>query len=443
VSEDGVLRASGRIAPAGHQGPPDHAARSVGADIAGNAVAGPYRASVAVLDTGVSPSAGLNLVGWYDATSPRPLPLDDNGHGTHVAGIVGGTPAGAFRGVAPGAPIVAVKVLDARAEGLVSDAIRGLDWCVANREALRLAVVNISFGRPVTQSWRTDPLCRAVGRAIAAGIVVVAAAGNQGDGYGGIDCPANHPGVITVGAVRTNGTASRRDDAIASFSARGPTPLDRLAKPDLLAPGNRVVSLRAPGAWLDVMHPENQVGDSGRAIRPPRHYVLSGTSMAAPVVAGAALLARQAWPQASPNVVKAALMVSAQPLGGWDPVLGTTRERYDWMAQGAGYVNVPGAVLAAGLMTVGEVHLPGLGEPGMTTIGDASISWGDCVLWGARVVPVRADKETAEDVSCVLWGDSSAIDDDDGEDAVEGTSVFWGDRPVARNDRPVCLDGDP
>jgi serine protease AprX len=179
---------------------------------------------VAVLDTGVHKpnadldnwgKAGSRVVAWKDIVNGRNTPYDDNGHGTHVAGIAAGSgwqsaPSvrsgfGLFNGVAPDAELVAVKVLDANGRGTVSDVIAGLEWCVRKKDTHNIRVINLSLGQQPGESYRTDPLCAAVRRAVQAGIVVVCSAGNKGKNhrgatvYGGISCPGNEPSAITVG----------------------------------------------------------------------------------------------------------------------------------------------------------------------------------------------------------------------------------------------------
>src|SRR5262249_54051237 len=180
---------------------------------------------------------------------------DDYGHGTHVAGIIAGlnlkTTSLFTGGIAPGANLINVRVLGDDGRGYTGDGIDGINWVIANKAKYNIRVMNLSLGHPVTEPCATDPLCQAVGRAYAAGIVVVAAAGNYGtapDGrmiLGGIVSPGNSPFAITVGALNTMATATRSDDVMTSYSSRGPTEYDFTVKPDVAAPGNRSVSLEA------------------------------------------------------------------------------------------------------------------------------------------------------------------------------------------------------
>ena len=221
--------------------------------------------SVAVIDSGISPHPAL----WGDLAASVSLVTGDAsvadafGHGTHIAGIITGSGAAAARvtplytgGIAPGAHVINVRVLGADGTGLTSDVIAGIDWAIANRSRYNIRVINLSLGHPVTEPAATDPLDEAVSRAVSAGIVVVAAAGNSGktaDGtpiLGGITSPGNSPDAITVGALNTWQTVPRDDDSLTTYSSRGPTRYDLAVKPDVLAPGNKIVSLEADDSYL-------------------------------------------------------------------------------------------------------------------------------------------------------------------------------------------------
>ncbi len=232
---------------------------------------------VAILDSGVASKRDLmnsngtasrivysqSFVAGADAS-------DQYGHGTHVAGIVGSNgsnSAGAnfkrdFKGVAPNVNILNFRVLDANGAGYVSDVIAAIDQAIQLKSTYNIRVINLSLGTPVYESYKLDPLCQEVEAAWKAGIVVVVAAGNYGrsntmgvNGYGTIASPGNDPYVITVGAMKTNGTNYRSDDSIASYSSKGPTAFDFIVKPDLVAPGNNVVSLMAPNSTIAAQFP--------------------------------------------------------------------------------------------------------------------------------------------------------------------------------------------
>ena len=208
--------------------------------------------TVAVIDTGLYPHSDFTvpenrIAAFRDFVSGRQKPYDDNGHGTHVAGAIAGNgrrSKGLYRGIAPGARLVGIKVLDAYGSGSLSNVIRGINWCVQNKERLGIRVINLSLGAPAQESYRADPLSQAVQSAWESGIVVCVAAGNDGPEEGTIATPGIHPKVITVGASDDRGNADRSDDVVAPFSSRGPT-IDNIHKPDLVAPG---VSITAPAA---------------------------------------------------------------------------------------------------------------------------------------------------------------------------------------------------
>src|SRR5687767_3469814 len=218
---------------------------------------------IAVIDSGIanwhddlgasaSSKTGQRVTAFVDFVNNQTSKYDDWGHGTHVAGIIAGSgyhSYGARAGIAPRANIVALKALDSEGKGRISNIIAALDWVLANRVQYNIRVVNMSLGAGVHESYNTDPLTLAAKRAVDAGIVVVAAAGNYGKAkngetqYGAIGAPGNAPWVLTVGASNTNGTSDRSDDTIASYSSRGPTMIDFAAKPDIVAPGTGTVSL--------------------------------------------------------------------------------------------------------------------------------------------------------------------------------------------------------
>ena len=164
-----------------------------------------------------------------------------------------------------GADLINLRALGADGSGNTSDVIEAIDWAVAHRRQYNIRVINLSLGHPVLESYVDDPLCQAAQRAVDAGIVVVAAAGNFGktdDGrpiVGGIVAPGNTPSVLTVGAVNTNGTAQRSDDVMATYSSRGPTAIDGVLKPELVAPGNKLVAAEAAGSYLATTYPEHVV----------------------------------------------------------------------------------------------------------------------------------------------------------------------------------------
>jgi subtilisin family serine protease len=250
--------------------------------------------TVAVIDTGVDWQheafgngfgPGHRVIGGWDFVNGDADPDDDNGHGTHVAGIVGAN-GGGLTGVAPEVSIVAYKVLDEEGSGDSSVVIAALERAVDPNgdgdPGDHVDVVNMSLGAPAVAD---DPLVEAVQNAVDAGVVVVISSGNYGAFYT-VGTPGVAAAAITVGAIT-------RDNAVANFSSRGPTPFELLAKPEIVAPGVGIVSARAGGGTL----------------------AANGTSMAAPHVAGIAALVRAVHPEWTPAEVKSALVSTAVPLG--------------------------------------------------------------------------------------------------------------------------------
>ncbi len=272
---------------------------------------------VAVIDTGVAPVAGLagpdKVVAIVDlsfeASDPASAFIDSFGHGTHVSGIIAGNdPDTGFRGVAPGAGLVSVKVADRDGVADVSQVITAIDWVVEhrNQDGLNIRVLNLAYGTDSTQRYEVDPLAEAVERAWDAGIVVVVAAGNDGRGERRLSSPASDPFVIAVGAAR-----SRNSNVHAArFSTSG----DGTRDPDILAPGVSVESLRAPGSTADLDHPDARIGES--------LFLGSGTSQSAAVVSGGVALLLEARPQLTPDQVKYLLTTTASRVPGRNRFVG-------------------------------------------------------------------------------------------------------------------------
>lgn len=414
-----------------------------------------YRGSgvrVAVLDTGVYANtfewnilggSGSRIAGWKDLVNGQQLPYDDNGHGTHVAGVVlgsGSASGGSVSGIAPDAALVAVKVLGNDGSGRVSTIIRGIEWCIQNRSALGIRVLNMSLGHRPSESTQTDPLCKAVRRAVRSGLVVVCSAGNRGknsDGeivYGGISSPGNEPAAITVGALNTRATADRSDDRVCTFSSRGPTYGDHHAKPDLLAPGNWIVSVRSPGSYLDTLHSGNRIDADTSTPDTVDYFRLSGTSTAAPQVAGAVALMLQANPALAPNTVKGALMYTAERLDLRDAAGNPLSRGLSLLTQGAGSLNAVGAVeLAAKIDASAAVGTAWLREApsNQTVIGGRAFAWRVEVFWGGRVYSggaVFGYRQTAWTEQST-WGDGAAWDPSvsEEENGVSAEQSTWGD----------------
>ena len=396
---------------------------------------------VAVIDSGItswhddlSGVGGQRVSRFVDFVNGSDAVYDDNGHGTHVAGVVAGNgfdSGGARSGIAPGANLIVLKVLDKKGKGHISDVIAALDYVVANKDALNIRVVNLSVAAAVLESYDTDPLTLAARRAVTAGIVVVAAAGNFGrtpDGkaqYGSVTAPGNAPWVLTVGASSHMGSAGRQDDTVAAFSSRGPTALDQAAKPDLVAPGVGIESLSdAASAYYLTKSAYLLPGTVSTAYLP--YLSLSGTSVAAPVVTGTVALLLQANPALTPNAVKAILQYTAQVYPG-----------YDALTQGAGFINAKGAVdLARFLADPSAVPYPASSDwanrliwanhrvSGGRLRADAN-AWGKNVIWGSNVTPGGQQVEwgtLCSDQAC----EAGATDARWGTTAADSANVVWG-----------------
>jgi serine protease AprX len=266
----------------------------VPADIDGTGV------TVAMIDTGVAHAHDLDdrVVARVDFT-PGGAGDDGYGHGTHLAGVIvgdGSASGGKWRGVAPGAKLVSVKVAGPDGSTDVSVVIAALQWVVTHRAQYGIKVLNLSFGTDSLQSYVVDPLNAAVERAWAAGITVVVSSGNRGPGT--VNKPGDDPYVIAVGAVDVKQTVEREDDRLAPFSSYGITP-DGFERPDLVAPGTTIVATRAPGSTIDGGHPD--------AIVDADYFKGTGTSQAGAIVSGVAALLYEANPSLRPNTVKGIL----------------------------------------------------------------------------------------------------------------------------------------
>src|SRR5205814_262054 len=200
---------------------------------------------------------------------------DAYGHGTHIAGLIAGSGLSStgplfsqtFKGIAPAAQIVNLRGLDANGSATDSTVIVAINQAIALKSRYNIRVINLSLGHAVYESYKLDPLCVAVEKAWKNGIVVVVAAGNNGryqptNGYATVTSPGNDPYVLTVGSMKPMGTPQRTDDLIASYSSKGPTVVDAVVKPDLVAPGNLLVSLAAPNSTLYTQNPANRVANN-------------------------------------------------------------------------------------------------------------------------------------------------------------------------------------
>jgi serine protease AprX len=400
---------------------------------------------VAVIDSGISafhddltntsstlfPYGNQRVKKFVDFVNGRTLPYDDNGHGTHVAGIIAGNGYDSYgekAGIAPKATVVSLKVLDAEGKGTISNIIAALNWIAKYGKDYNIKVVNMSVGAGVYESYWTDPLTLAAKAVVEKGITVVAAAGNMGKGKdgklqsGAITAPGNAPWVLTVGATTTNGTLTRLDDQMASFSSSGPTALDFGAKPDLVAPGTGTVSLAAPGSTFYVTKAAYLL--TGKLSLGSKPYLaLSGTSMAAPVVSGTVALMLQANPKLTPNLIKAILQYTAEE-----------RPGYSALRQGAGFLNTLGAVRLAQYYATAA---PGARMP-VQRVWSRKIIWGNHQLRGGYMKPTAnawannivwgTAKTGGVTGQNIVWGTNCA--DYACENIVWGTSTSWDDQNI-------------
>ena len=279
--------------------------------------------AVAILDTGltIGPDFDSRTLA-YNLNQRTGSVADPHGHGTHIAGIIKGRSAtGAYVGIAPDATLISAKIAGDEGTALASDLLRGLQWVYDNRNGIAgsgpIKVVSLSTTAAIPESYLTSALCAAVEKLWATGIVVVCAAGNRGkDRDATWYPPANDPYAITVGATDERGSGTASDDLLASFSSRGRTQ-DGRYKPDVVAPGRRIVStLAAPDSIIAKLYPERMADDG--------HIRLSGTSMAAPVVAGAIAVLRGRFPQLTPDQIKWLVTAKGQGYQGPDdaPIVG-------------------------------------------------------------------------------------------------------------------------
>ena len=415
--------------------------------------------AIAVIDSGVTPKAdlmsndGVSSRVVYSQSFVAGLDASDQfGHGTHVAGIIGANGKASsglgaiktFKGVAPNANIVNLRVLDASGNGNESDVISAIQQAIALKNTYNIRVINLSLGHPIYESYTLDPLCQAVEAAWNAGIVVVTAAGNYGRdnskgtrGYATIASPGNDPYVITVGAMNAKGTPYITDDIPASYSSKGPTLIDHIVKPDLVAPGNGVVSLLAsPNCTLATLSPSSRISTAtylpGGVGISQDYFRLSGTSMATPVVAGAAALMLQKTPSLTPDQVKARLMKTARKsvqlytkaIDAKDHVTSFDQQS-DIFAVGAGYVDVNAALASTDLIALPALSptatFDSYGKHVVVAINQAVI-WGDAIVWGEAIV---WGSNVFVRGTAICWGEAIVW----GDTTTSGFAIVWGGSP--------------
>jgi serine protease AprX len=283
----------------------DIAAKEIKADVVNRSGYTGKGMNIAIIDTGIFPHSDFRfpesrIIAFKDFVNKKKEPYDDNGHGTFVAGVAAGSgylSRGKYKGVAPEAKIIALKSLDEEGGGSSSDILAAMQWVSDHRKEYNIHVLSLSLGSEVKRISSNDALVKGVEALWDQGITVVVAAGNSGPGAGTITSPGISQKAITVGAVDDKRTVDISDDEIADFSSRGP--VGRRIKPDIVAPGVDIVSVKND--------PDYSAGSWVRPMAIP-YTTMSGTSVATPLVAGAALLLLQKNPQWTPDQVKSALM---------------------------------------------------------------------------------------------------------------------------------------
>jgi serine protease AprX len=374
-------------------------------------VGGLQAPAIAIVDSGVDPSAGDfgSRVEQPVTLTQQPdnSPGDGRGHGTFVASIAAGQ-ANGYAGAVPNAPIVSIDVMDDQGVALTSDVVAAADWIYEHKDEAGIRVANFSLNGTVPSSFQFDPVDKAVEKLWLSGVVVVAAAGNyavDGQPSGVRFSPANDPFVITVGATDEAGTLSTDDDVTAPWSAYGYT-LDGFAKPDIGAPGRYMVGAVPGTSTLALESPDRIVA--------PGYMQLSGTSFAAPVVAGAAAYLLAVHPSWTPDQVKGALMSTASAMPTVQPG-----------SAGAGAIDTAAAVKLTDPPNADGALAPFLvPDPsgGPTSVFDAA-TW-------AQVAAANPDWATAYWGSAywgsaywgsAYWGSAASAD------------AYWGSSSVANN----------
>jgi serine protease AprX len=297
--------------------------------------------------------------------------FDNFGHGSHIAGIVGGNGSasnGKYIGVAPNSNIINVKVANDDGSATTATVVAGLQWVLEHRTQYNIRVVNLSLNSTVSESYNINPLNAAVEILWFNGIVVVVSAGNGGNGA--LYPPANDPFVITVGATDDEGTSNLSDDVVTNFSAYGTTQ-DGFAKPDLVAPGRNIISLMGNvNGVIPTQHPANRVDNT--------YFRMSGTSMSAPMVSGAVALLLEDEPNLNPDQVKYRLIATANK--SWSG--------YTAAKAGAGCLDIYAAVYGTTTQTANtgttasQLLWTGSTPPAWNSVQWGSVQWGS-VQWGS------------------------------------------------------------
>jgi serine protease AprX len=353
-----------------------------------------------------------------DSTSPEDL----YGHGTHVAGIVGGSgykSDGAFAGIAPKINLISLKISDDVGQAYESDTVEALQWVFDHKDEYNIRVVNLSIQSTVESTYHESGVDLAAEILWFNGVVVVVSAGNKGPGgnFNTIHAaPANDPFVITVGASDERNTPERSDDTVTPFTAHGYTP-DGIWKPEIIAPGQDIISvLSIDGDWR-FDYPD-------RLVQGREYFRLSGTSMAAPMVAGAAALLLQAEPDLTPDQVKHRLIATSDWIGShhyMDVYAALTTPTSEIANQGV----MPHIMLAKMAMIAYWASETGEGNIDWENIDWAAVNWNavnwNAVNWNAvnwNAVNWNAVNWNAVNWSAVNW---SAVN----WNAVNWSAVNW------------------
>ena len=369
LAADAVVTASGRD---GHYerlvGRPSPGVDVVDADKAWDDATG-RGVTVALMDTGIAAHPDLegSVVARLDFVNDGATLQDPSGHGTFVAGLIAAHGA-TFKGVAPDAKLISLRVLDQKGNGTMHGVLAAFDWLLHNRTTTHIKVLNLSFGAPQRSSYHRELLAGVVESAWFAGVTVVAAAGNDGPNKGTVAMPGADPFVITVGSFADQGTLATNDDRESVFSSRGPT-RDGFAKPDILAPGEHIVSLRVPGTALD--------REDGKGLPVGPYARLTGTSASTAMAAGAVADILEAHRTYSATQVKGALIASGSHIVG-TRIPGLDVD--DALMVRPARVNeglLPSRVLLRLLAQNGSVFDPGIAWDGISWEG---ISW-EAVSW--------------------------------------------------------------
>ena len=441
--------------------------------------------TVAVLDSGIATHTALDtrVIARVNLVSDEPgVTGDPFGHGTHLAGIIGGnrtaasTVTSAFNGgSAPSVKLVDVRVLGKGGSGRTSDVIAGIDWVIAYRQAYNIRVINLSLGHPVMEPSLTDPLCRAVSRAVAAGITVLVSAGNYGltaagePVLGGITSPGNSPDALTVGSVDTKDTFDTSDDVVAPYSSRGPARYEIVVKPDIVAPGTKLVSLEGQSSYISGAFPQWHIAGTGKNA----YLRLSGSSMSTAVVSGGVALLLTAQPQLAPAQVKMALQMSARFMP-QDGLIGAGTGAVDFaralkisqsgllnslittvtnlLGGGSGAAFRDGGTLIERIYNRSGIRLLGLldflplfknagsAERGVlqllgssNPIGNSApnyVVWGNVAGWSTSYYVVWGNSIQAPSGQYVVWGNNNLSDPNyvvwGNADTADGSYVVWG-----------------